>query len=60
MHTIEITNDLMMVLDEDGNGYDCHVLRSQPAAERQLIRWQREYVFDLAEALKTLAEYFGD
>ena len=59
-HTIEIVDDLMMVLDEDGNGHDCHVITTRLAAEQQLRQWQSEYTFDDAEALKTLAEYFGD
>ena len=59
-HTIEIVDDLMVVLDEDGNGYDGHVITTRLAAEQQIRCWRNEYMFDYAEALKTLAEYFGD
>jgi hypothetical protein len=58
-HTIEIFDDLMMVLDEDGNGYDCHILRGYAAAKRKLRRWQTEYSFDYAETLKELDKFFG-
>ncbi|MGD0653116.1 MAG: hypothetical protein ABSA16_02120 [Thermoguttaceae bacterium] len=42
MYVIEITNDLMMVLDEDGNGYDCHELTSLAEAQNQLKKWKHE------------------
>jgi hypothetical protein len=58
MHTIEITNDLMMVLDHDGNGYDCHVLSSLAEAQDQLKKWQDEYSFDFSEAQAAVAEFF--
>jgi hypothetical protein len=58
MHTIQIFDDMMIVLDEDGNGRDCHILRTQLAAQRQLRKWLREYKFDLNEAMNELAEYF--
>ena len=59
MHTIEITNDLMMVLDEDGNGYDCHVLSSLAEAQNQLEKWKDEYSFDYDEAQAAIAEFFA-
>ena len=54
-HTIEIVDDLMTVLDEDGNGCDAHELRSLCAAKRQLRRWQQEYTFDYADALSAVS-----
>ena len=59
MHTIEITNDLMMVLDEDGNGYDCHVLTSPVEAQDQLKKWKDKYSFDYDEAQAAVVEYFA-
>ena len=59
MHTIEITNDLMMVLDDDGNGYDCHVLGSPTEAQDQLEKWKDEYSFDYDEARAAVAEFFA-
>ncbi len=57
-HTIEVVNDLLVVLDEDGNGCDCHELRSLREANRQLRRWQKEYTFDYGAALSALSEFF--
>jgi hypothetical protein len=58
MHTVEITNDLMMVLEDDGNGYDCHVLTSLTEAQSQLEKWKDEYSFDYDEAQAAIAEFF--
>ena len=57
-YTVEIVDDLMVVLDEDGNGCDCHTLRRLRDAKRQLRRWQDEYTFDYADALSALSEFF--
>ncbi len=57
-HTIEIVNDLMVVLDEDGNGCDAYKLRSLKKAKRQLRRWQEEYTFNYAEALSAVTDFF--
>ena len=56
--TIEIIDDLMTVLDEDGHGLDCHELISLNAAEEQLRRWQEEYDFDYADALSAVSDFF--
>ena len=58
-HTIEIVNDLMVVLDEDGNGCDAYELRNLRATKRQLRRWQDEYTFDYADALSAVSEFFA-
>ncbi len=57
-HTIEIVNDLMVVLDDDGNGCDCHKLTGLRTAQRQLRRWQDEYTFDYGDALSAVSEFF--
>ena len=59
LHTIEITNDLMTVLDEDDHGLDCHPLISLHDAEEQLRRWQEEYHFDYADALSAVSDFFN-
>jgi hypothetical protein len=58
MHAIEITNDLMMVLDEDGNGYDCYEMTSLAEAQSQLEKWKDEYSFNYDEAQVAVAEFF--
>ncbi len=57
-HTIEIVDDLMVVLDEDGNGFDCHVLTSLAEAQSQLDKWKDEYSFDCDEAQAAVVEFF--
>ena len=59
-HSIQIINDLLLVLDEDGNGCDCHQLRSIPAANRQLVRWYKEHKFNFAAARQAVLEFFRD
>jgi len=58
-HTIDLCDDLMCVLDQDGHGLDCHELRSLRAAKRQLRRWQDEYTFNYAAALRDVSEFFA-
>ncbi len=58
-HTVEIVEGQMIVLDEDGNGCECHRLRGLRTAKRQLRRWQDEYTFNYAEALSMLSEFFS-
>ena len=59
-HTVKVVGDLLVVLDEDGNGCDAHGLRSLRNAKRQLRRWQDEYTFDYAEALRAVSEFFAN
>ena len=60
-YTIEIVDDLMCVMDQDGNGCDCHVLQSREGAERQLRDWRdQQYTFDYAEALRDVSEFFSN
>ena len=58
--TIDIVDDLMVVLDEDGNGCDAHELESLRRAKRQLRRWQDEYTFDYAEAMRAVSDFFAN
>jgi len=56
--TVEVIDGSMVMLDEDGNGCGCHKLTSLRLAKRQVRRWQREYTFDYAEALRQVSEFF--
>ena len=58
-HRIVIEDGMMMVMDNDGNGYDCHVLGDVPApgAEEQIDRWADEYRFDVARAKREIRNY---
>ena len=70
MHTIEIADDQMKVLDREGNELDFAILWeteyepdedcSSPAgreADRQLEEWSKQYDFDLEAAAIAVSEY---
>ena len=58
-HTIEIIDDLMCLMDEDGNGVDGHLLVGLRDAKRQIQTWAAEYTIDIAEAYRRVSEYFA-
>jgi hypothetical protein len=58
-HSIEIIDDLMCVMDEDGNGYDAAVLESYRAAKQQIQTWTAQYTINVADAYRQLADYFS-
>jgi hypothetical protein len=59
-HAIEITDDLMHVLDENGYGHDAHILVDRAAARRQIEKWAGQYEFDVADAEWQIEEYFAE
>jgi hypothetical protein len=59
-HSIQILGNQMLLLDEQDNGCDTHVLTSLSAAERQLERWQQQYAFDYAAAIESVSQYFTE
>ena len=59
-HAIEITDDLMHVLDQDGYGHDAHILVDRAAAQRQIETWAAEYEFNVADAERQIEEFFAE
>jgi hypothetical protein len=57
--TIEIIDDLMCVMDDDGNGYDAATLTSYRDAKQQIQKWAAEYTINVADAYRQLADYFS-
>jgi hypothetical protein len=57
-NSIEISDDLMFVLDNEGHGRDCHILRTFDAAKHQLDVWREKYLFDYDAAVAALTEFF--
>jgi hypothetical protein len=57
--TVEVVDDLLVVLDEDGNGCDCYELRGLRRATEQIKRWQRQYTFDYAKAMHAVRQFFA-
>lgn len=57
-YRIELTDDLMQVLDEDGYGHDAHVVRKDgaDAAEQKIDEWGAEYGIDPALVKRELRD----
>lgn len=60
MYYVEIIDDLMCVMDEDGDGYDCHVLDTPVAALAQLDAWTSTYAFDRDDARGQVNRFFSN
>jgi len=58
-HTIEIIDDLMCVMDDDGNGHDAVVLARYREAKQQIQKWTAEFTINVADAYRQLADYFS-
>jgi len=58
-YRIEICQDLMHVLDENGNGYDAHVLVDRQAARDAMKMWATRYrPNNLDDARREMEAYF--
>jgi hypothetical protein len=58
-YTIEIIDDLMCVMDEDGNGLDGIVLTSYREAKQQIQKWTATFTINVADAYRSLADHFA-
>ena len=59
LYEIEILNDAMVLLDADGNSYECHSLTTNRAAKRALQDWIRRYTINVADAYRVLEAQFS-
>jgi hypothetical protein len=57
--TIEIIDDLMCVMDTDGNGHDAVLLTSYRQAKRQIQQWAAEFTINVADAYRQLADHYS-
>jgi hypothetical protein len=57
-YEIDICEDAMVLLDSDGNSYECQPLTTYRNAKRTLGQWINHYAFDVASAYKLLASHF--
>lgn len=48
MNAVEINDDLLVVLDEDGHGLDAHEVRNYLDAGRQVDAWAAEHAINSA------------
>ena len=57
-YQIEVSGDAMILLDDDGNSYDCHPLAGDRRAKAQIVEWSRHHPMNVAEMYLRLAEAF--
>ena len=60
-YRIELADDLLQVLDEDGYGHDAHVVRPDgaDAAEKTIDEWANRYGIEPASAKRELRDLIG-
>jgi hypothetical protein len=58
LYEIDILNGAMVLLDQDGNSYECQPLTTYGAAKRAVQRWVERYALNVADAYRTIANYF--
>lgn len=58
-YSAEVIDDLLVFIDENGQGCDSHELTTFAAANHQLLRWRIEHRFNYAKARQELVEFFG-
>ena len=59
-YTIEIAGGMMVVMDEDGNGYEGHMLKPGIRdAKRKIAEWTGQYTIDVAAAYRLLSDYYA-
>ena len=63
-YRIEFCDDLMMVMDDDGYGYDSHILEDGPNVrddeDARIDQWADDYEFDVDAAKRELVEYLTE
>ena len=58
MYQIDILNDAMVLLDEDGNSYECVALTGLRAAKQTIQTWAAKYTLNVADSYQRLSDYF--
>ena len=59
MHTIEIIDGQMVLLDADGNGCEATILNGYRNAKRTIRLWAETYTLDFAECYNRLGKHFS-
>ena len=57
---IEIINDQMCVLDDDGNSHDIVTLTTYRDAKKQIQKWAAQYSINIADTYNQLADHFAN
>ena len=59
LYQIDICEDAMVLLDEDGNSYECQTLTTYGAAKRVVQRWVERYPLSVADAYRMVYDHFA-
>lgn len=59
IYEIDILNDTMVLLDEDGNSYECEPLTTYGAAKRTIQRWVERHSLSVANAYGVITTHFA-
>jgi hypothetical protein len=57
-YKVEITDEQLILFDNNFNECGCHPLQTLAAASRQLTEWHKTKSFDIATAHRTVKEFF--
>ena len=58
IYQIDILNDAMVLLDEDGNSYECITLTGLRAAKQTIQTWAAKYTLNVADSYRRLSDHF--
>lgn len=58
-YEIDIVDGVMVLLDRDGNSYECVTLTGLRAAKRTIQTWVVKYTLDVGEAYQRIAQHFS-
>ena len=58
-YEIDILDGAMVLLDQDGNSYECVTLTGLRAAKRTIQIWAAKYALDVGAAYRRLADHYS-
>ena len=58
-YEIDIADGAMVLLDQDGNSYECVTITGPRAAKRTIQAWAAKYTLDVGEAYQRLTQHFS-
>jgi len=58
LYEIDILNGTMVLLDQDGNSYECQPLTTYGTAKHTVQRWVERYPLNVADAYRLVLNHF--
>jgi len=59
-HTTEILDNLLTLIDQDGNGIDAYEMKNLPATIDTIRFWRTMYAFRTENAIEIVSQYFKE